>query len=354
MPTQSGHLVLADISGYTSFVADTELEHSREILNELLETLVRGLAQRLRIGQIEGDAIFALGESIGDDPQVWLEDIFIRFHRHLNAIKRVSTCPCKACVSVGSLTLKYICHWGEYLPQSFLGKETFVGNAVNQVHRLLKNKVPSREYLLVTKETLDRLPSQMRGLFTPHREEYDLGAVECGWMDLAPLRNDPRTDEKVKVVDADHAELSFERVYDAPKDRLWALLTDPAARQAWMGVERMDYEPGARNTMVGAEYHCIHGQGESSVFRIMEAKRPAQMTMAMQFGPALVWNTVTLEELDGARTKVTSLYHFEVPPGVPEEMRAMGTAMLSEYEAKYVPKIEELIERGVAAAPPAG
>ena len=54
-------VLFADISGYTAFVADTELEHSREILNELLETLVRGLAEHLRIGQIEGDAIFALG-----------------------------------------------------------------------------------------------------------------------------------------------------------------------------------------------------------------------------------------------------------------------------------------------------
>ena len=348
-----GHLVLADISGYTAFVADTELEHSREILNELLETLVRGLAQHLRIGQIEGDAIFALGETVPEDPQAWIENIFIRFHRHLNAIKRVSTCPCKACVNVGGLTLKFICHYGEYLPQSFLGKETFVGNAVNQVHRLLKNTVPSREYLLVTNETLDHFPPAMRVMFTPHREEYDLGSVECGWLDLAPLRKDPRTDEEVKVVDAEHAELSFEAIYDAPTERLWALLTDPITRQAWMGVERVDYEPGARSTMVGGEYHCIHGQGESTVFRIMEAARPAQMTIAMQFGPALVWNTVTLEKLEGSRTKMTSRYHFEAGPDVSDEFREMGKAMLTDYEQKYVGSFREMIERGVAAVPPA-
>ena len=354
MGTNSGHLVLADISGYTAFVADTELEHSREILNELLETLVRGLAQHLRIGQIEGDAMFALGESVPADPQAWLEDVFIRFHRHLNAIKRVSTCPCRACVSVGGLTLKFICHWGEYLPQSFLGKETFVGNAVNQVHRLLKNKVPSREYLLVTRETLEHFPPAMRGRFTPHREEYDLGAVECGWMDLSPLRRDPRTDEVVKVVDADGAELSFEHLYEAPVDRLWALLTDPSARTRWMGgdVQRVDYEPGARHTMVGGEYHCIHGQGESQTFRIMEAKRPAQLPTAMQFGPALVWNTVTLEDL-GGRTKLASRHHFDVPDGTPEEMRAGGKQMLTDYEHEAAGLIPRECERGPEAAAPA-
>ena len=39
-PTQHGYLIIADISGYTSFVAKTELERSQEILSELLEFLV--------------------------------------------------------------------------------------------------------------------------------------------------------------------------------------------------------------------------------------------------------------------------------------------------------------------------
>lgn len=351
MPTQSGHLVLADISGYTAFVADTELEHSREILNELLETLVRGLAEHLRIGQIEGDAIFALGETMPEDPQAWFAGIFIRFHRHLNAIKRVSTCPCRACVNVGGLTLKFICHYGEYLPQSFLGKETFVGNAVNQVHRLLKNKVPSREYLLATRETIDRFPEPMRVMLTPHREEYDLGAIDCGWIDLAPLRTDPRTDEEVKVVDAARAQLSFENEYDASTDRLWAMLTDPAVRTRWMGVTRIDYQPGARHTMVGGEYHCIHGQGETSTFRIMEAKRPATLTALIDFGGMLVWNTVTLDELPDGRTKLASRYRFDGE--LPEEMLAMGKRELEEYEREAMPNIATELARGTEAVAPA-
>ena len=38
--TQHGYLLLADISGYTSFVAGTELEYSQDILSELLEVII--------------------------------------------------------------------------------------------------------------------------------------------------------------------------------------------------------------------------------------------------------------------------------------------------------------------------
>ena len=34
-----GYLLLADISGYTSFLTQTELDHSQEILTDLLETV---------------------------------------------------------------------------------------------------------------------------------------------------------------------------------------------------------------------------------------------------------------------------------------------------------------------------
>ncbi len=38
--TQKGYLVLADISGYTSFVPQTEIEHADIALSYLLETIV--------------------------------------------------------------------------------------------------------------------------------------------------------------------------------------------------------------------------------------------------------------------------------------------------------------------------
>jgi len=60
--TQTGYLVLADISSYTSFVAQTEIEHAGMALSFLLETIVEKLGGLLTISKLEGDAVFAYVE----------------------------------------------------------------------------------------------------------------------------------------------------------------------------------------------------------------------------------------------------------------------------------------------------
>ena len=57
--TQTGYLLLADISGYTSFVAQTEIEHADMALSFLLETIIEQLSSLLTISKLEGDAVFA-------------------------------------------------------------------------------------------------------------------------------------------------------------------------------------------------------------------------------------------------------------------------------------------------------
>src|SRR5262245_65343736 len=58
---QSGFLVLADISGFTAFVTETELEHGAEVTGVLLAGVMEALAPPLEIQELEGDAVFALG-----------------------------------------------------------------------------------------------------------------------------------------------------------------------------------------------------------------------------------------------------------------------------------------------------
>ncbi|HET6272120.1 MAG TPA: DUF2652 domain-containing protein, partial [Bacteroidota bacterium] len=55
---EQGYLVLADISGFTPFVAESELDHSQAILSEILKIIIRNLTPVLTIAEVEGDAVF--------------------------------------------------------------------------------------------------------------------------------------------------------------------------------------------------------------------------------------------------------------------------------------------------------
>src|SRR5712691_3440769 len=59
---EAGFLILADISGFTAFVAGTELEHGAQVTGVLLEAVMRRLAPPLEIQELEGDAVFAIGD----------------------------------------------------------------------------------------------------------------------------------------------------------------------------------------------------------------------------------------------------------------------------------------------------
>src|SRR2546427_13303296 len=55
---REGHLLLADISGYTEFLTGTELEHAHEIIRELTALIRERLAPPMRFVKREGDAVF--------------------------------------------------------------------------------------------------------------------------------------------------------------------------------------------------------------------------------------------------------------------------------------------------------
>ncbi|HKY49117.1 MAG TPA: DUF2652 domain-containing protein, partial [Acidimicrobiia bacterium] len=57
----SGCLVIADITGYTRYLRNTELEHAQDVLADLMETVVGRLRSVLRISKLEGDAAFSYG-----------------------------------------------------------------------------------------------------------------------------------------------------------------------------------------------------------------------------------------------------------------------------------------------------
>jgi hypothetical protein len=183
--TDDGVFVLADISGFTEFVTATELEHGPAVIADLLGVVMRRLSPPLEIQEVEGDAVFAVGpdRKVGRPAALLdvLERAFAAFKRRQRELEADESCDCAACRSVGKLELKIVAHHGRFLRQAVGDRRQAAGANVVLTHRLLKNALPGRAYILVTQAALRwaGVSPDLAGLL-PHTERYEhFGDVPC-------------------------------------------------------------------------------------------------------------------------------------------------------------------------------
>ncbi len=148
-------IYIPDISGFTRFVNDTEIQHSQHIIEELLEVILQSNDLKMEVSEIEGDAILFYRE--GDPPQPdqiseQIKSMFINFHTYLQVIERDTVCQCGACRTASKLTLKFFIHYGEIGISRIRDHTQLMGKNVILAHRLMKNNVDSNEYLLMTED----------------------------------------------------------------------------------------------------------------------------------------------------------------------------------------------------------
>lgn len=139
--TESGCLLVADITGYTAYLQATELEHAEDVLADLLETLVGTLSPVFKLSKLEGDAAFSYAPEGRVSPSLILDTVeagYFSFRRRLRDIDHATSCDCNACVLIPSLDLKYFVHHGEYIARRIAGTEELTGPDVVLVHRLMK------------------------------------------------------------------------------------------------------------------------------------------------------------------------------------------------------------------------
>jgi Protein of unknown function (DUF2652) len=159
--TESGFLVLADISGFTAFVTATELEHGAEVTGVLLADVMAALSPPLEIQELEGDAVFALGPDAAASGDRRLLEAFDRalaaFEERRREIASDTSCSCRACRGVLGLSLKLIVHHGSFMRQVVRGRSRVAGPDIILAHRFLKNEVEPATYVLFTGAAAERL-----------------------------------------------------------------------------------------------------------------------------------------------------------------------------------------------------
>ena len=289
---ESGYLVLADISGYTGFLADTELDHAHEILGELIGLISDSLTSVLTLAEVEGDAVFVYAPASrmvrGETVMELVEKTFADFRDRRDTMQRGTTCTCRACQAIPTLDLKFITHFGSFILNMVAGRLKPVGSDINLIHRLLKNSVTEATgwsaYALYTDQALKQMELAPDGMRTTIERYERLGEVVAHSSDL---------DEQYRqAVASRHYELNDETAFAVVKRSfgvappiLWEWINDLEKRSRWMeGTVWKKATPSGSRTSVGGINHCHHGSGVS-IERILDWKPFEYTTTKSKMGP---------------------------------------------------------------------
>ncbi|MFZ1518720.1 MAG: DUF2652 domain-containing protein [Ignavibacteriaceae bacterium] len=177
-----------DISGFTEFVNQTEIEHGQHIIASLLEEIIESNYLDFIVSEIEGDAIlfYKGGDKLSTTEILKLcIDIYNKFHEKLKELDNSTNCECGACSSISKLKLKFIIHFGKVSFIKIYNFEKLYGLDVIIAHRLLKNNIPSKEYVLITNSSNNPTQNSAReelefleGPFNFRQQIPIIGAIE--------------------------------------------------------------------------------------------------------------------------------------------------------------------------------
>jgi hypothetical protein len=305
---QPACFLIADISGYTGYLADVELDHAQDILADLIGAVVTALRPNFRLAKLEGDAAFTYMIAERLDGSMLLDTIercYFGFRRRRRDVRQATACECTACVRIPDLDLKFVVHHGEAILQKVAGRQELLGSDVIVVHRLLKNDVVeelgTNAYALISEKAIDASDINAAALgMVEHTETYDrIGAVR-GWVhDLERRWQEEEARGRVFVT-SEEAILELAVPTNAPPQVAWEFLTKPGQRMTWQpwvtSVTIEDATGGRRG--VGSSNHCMHGK-DAVIEEILDWRPYDYVTdrtiLATPTGPVKVLHTIELE-----------------------------------------------------------
>jgi hypothetical protein len=148
-----GLLIIPDITGFTNFVKNTNINLGVSVISDLLNEVIDSNPLDIEISEIEGDAIlfYKLGKPLCVK-QVFagLKTMHDAFNNKFESLKNLYNLK-------ESLSLKFIVHYGEIHLCRIRGFKNLFGQTVIEAHCLLKNGEGNSDYILITDDYLQAL-----------------------------------------------------------------------------------------------------------------------------------------------------------------------------------------------------
>jgi len=150
------------------------------------------------------------------------------------------------------------------------------------------------------------------------------------------------------VVDHEERAFTMSRVFDAPRELVWKVCTDPELLPKWWGprgkttiVDKMEVKVGGvwryiQKDAEGNEY------GFNGVFK--EVRAPERLAYTFEFEPMaghVSTETITFEELPDGKTKITSRTTFDTL----EDLEGMLQSGMEGGAVETWDRLEELLAK---------
>ena len=300
--------LIADISGYTGYLADVELDHAQDILADLVGAIVTALRPNFRLAKLEGDAAFTFAAVDTIDGSMLLDTVercYFGFRRRRRDVRQATSCECNACSRIPDLDLKFVVHHGAAILQTVAGRQELLGSDVIVAHRLLKNEVVERlgihAYALISQAAIDASDLDPAALgMVAHTEAYDRIGEVPGWThDLERRWQEEEARARVFVSPAESI-LIVSVPTKVPPQVAWEFLTKPGQRmswQPWVTEVTIKGATGGRRGL-GSANHCMHGK-DAVVEEILDWRPYDYVTdrtvLDTPSGPVKVLHTIELE-----------------------------------------------------------
>ena len=265
---QHALLFIPDISGFTEFVHNTEINHAQHIIEELLEVLIDTNEIGLEVSEVEGDAIlfYRFGKApTAAELLAQIQRMYVNFQAHIRRYETHRICQCGACSAAHNLSLKFVAHFGRITMNNVKDHSKLFGKDVIVAHRLLKNEVKDHEYALFTNSlvkacsTWVELPTVAWADVDQGAGEYDYGTTKYCSLSLSPLQMhvpEPKV-EDYALPGTPKMIMETEGVINAPIDLVFDVLSDLSFRHGWqlplVGSDKLN----SKITKNGSTHRCV-------------------------------------------------------------------------------------------------
>lgn len=348
-----GLIFIPDISGFTRFVNEVEIDHGRRIIEELLEVIINSNSIGLEISEIEGDAIlfYKYGEA-PDIKQLYdqVEKMFCAFHKHLIAYDHRRFCQCKACSDAIDLTLKVVTHYGEFTGYTVKNFNKLIGKDIIIAHQLLKNDIDKHEYWLVT----NGIAGDTKPIGLPEKlywnkslKHTEAGEIPFQYTQLSHLKDELPPEPETHFEIKDRVKVgSVSRVYNTDIINLLHCAVDFETRHLWQeavkAVEDVS-DPGLMR--LGTRHRCLFEKGSRVLYSSSYSYSPYRIEYSETDDKKKIAAYFTFENVEENKNKLSIDLYIKKNLFMQLLFKIGGTKKLEKMFNRSLERLEKLVER---------